>query len=175
MPGHAADPRTPPKLIDGVHATYDDTHMWLAPFTASTPCCVNLALPRPATLGAVRLWNYAKSPGRGVRAFSLELDGSLLFEGCLRAAPPRDDPDAPDDFVQTVIFTDNEVLIDAEAEHVYTSAELDDALVVIDNGQRLVLDGQPAGSALERPTTSAGHDLQPRARRAAYGSRRVGM
>lgn len=32
LPQMQRDPRTVDKLIDGVNATYDDRHMWLAPF-----------------------------------------------------------------------------------------------------------------------------------------------
>ena len=42
---------------------------------AGTPTRVEVNLPRPVTLGAVRLWNYAKTSSRGVRSFSIEFDG----------------------------------------------------------------------------------------------------
>lgn len=33
LPGNQGDARTPDKLVDGVNNTYDDRHMWLAPFS----------------------------------------------------------------------------------------------------------------------------------------------
>lgn len=33
LPGYGNDPRTVEKLIDGTFFTWDDFHVWLAPFT----------------------------------------------------------------------------------------------------------------------------------------------
>ena len=41
---------------------------------------------QPVRLGAVRLWNYAKTPERGVRLFSLFLDDALIFAEYCAAA-----------------------------------------------------------------------------------------
>lgn len=64
LPGLEDDPRTPDKLIDGVFATSDDVHMWLAPFTRQQEHVVSFALApetSPAVaLGMLRIWNYNK-------------------------------------------------------------------------------------------------------------------
>ena len=61
-----------------------------------------------------RLWKseacgpWRPQAARGVRAFSIELDDALIFQGTLRPAPPRSaGATAPDgDFVQTVMRSD---------------------------------------------------------------------
>ena len=54
------------------------------------------------------MWNYSKTPTRGARSFSIEFDDSLIFDGTMRQAPPPPDAGACEDFVQTVLFTDNQ-------------------------------------------------------------------
>lgn len=41
--------------------TCDDAHVWLAPFTPGALHTVTIQLDAPATLGALRVWNYNKS------------------------------------------------------------------------------------------------------------------
>ena len=95
-----------------------------------------ITFDRTITLGALRLWNYAKTPARGAKSFSILLDDRLIFEGVMRGAPPRASQGANGasgrgaclesdgvNFVQTVIFTDNQQLIDAEHEHVYNKVQ----------------------------------------------------
>lgn len=59
----------------------------------------------------------------------------------MRLAPARvSGTSAPSsDFVQTVLFTDNDQLIAAEKDHVYNKSDLEEGLVVFDNGQRLTV------------------------------------
>ena len=83
----SCDPRTPDKLVDGVHLTCSDLHQWLAPFAAGEAHTVTIDLGRPTTLGMVRVWNYNKSrihAQRGVRAATFLLDGVCIFQvrGC---------------------------------------------------------------------------------------------
>ena len=39
------------------------------------------------TVSMVRLWNYSKTPARGVNEFEIELDGFRVFRGYARKAP----------------------------------------------------------------------------------------
>ena len=84
LPGVVGDTRTVDKLVDGVNETLDDRHMWLAPYAAGHVNTITILLHRPITLAGVRLWNYNKTPTRGVNAFQLLLDQLVVFEGSLR-------------------------------------------------------------------------------------------
>jgi hypothetical protein len=54
------DARTLDKLYDGVNDTYDDKHMWLAPFTIGEPNTVFIIFDYPVTLSMVKvLWRAA--------------------------------------------------------------------------------------------------------------------
>lgn len=156
----SGDPRTADKLLDGVNATHDDRHMWLAPFTQGEQHAVTIRFDGPTRLGAIRLWNYAKTAARGVQQLALYLDGALLYQGWARPAPPRQAGGAGvqegsmESFVQTILLTDNAALIEAERENVYNKVDLEDDLVIIDNGQQL--NHRPVESGnMCRPTTSA--------------------
>mmetsp|Transcript_14686 Transcript_14686/g.22754 ORF Transcript_14686/g.22754 Transcript_14686/m.22754 type:complete len:328 (-) Transcript_14686:190-1173(-) len=95
--GMEQDERTIDKLFDGVNETEDDNHMWLAPFkftrsraaaqssqqTSSlrVPNYVEVMFDSPVCLGAVRVWNYQKTPSRGVHEFELVVDDKQVFRG----------------------------------------------------------------------------------------------
>jgi hypothetical protein len=156
----SGDPRTADKLLDGVNATHDDRHMWLAPFTQGEQHALTIRFDGPTRLGAIRLWNYAKTAARGVQQLALYLDGALLYQGWARPAPPRQGGGAGaeggsvESFVQTMLLTDNAALIEAERENVYNKVDLEDDLVIIDNGQQLSHRPVESGNMC-RPTTSA--------------------
>lgn len=80
-------PSVPANLIDGVNNTFDDTHMFLAPFTPGQPNYIYVAFEHPVTLGCLRVWNYSKTPERGVDDFELFVDDVLIYKGHLRKAP----------------------------------------------------------------------------------------
>ena len=67
LPGLQDDPRTPAKLFDGVLATCDSCHMWLAPFSPGERHLLAVVLDRPASLARLRVWNYNASRAHAQR------------------------------------------------------------------------------------------------------------
>ena len=72
LPGATGnDPRTPDKLLNGANSSWEGADSWLAPWTPGLTARVWVHLPAPVVLGAVRLWNYSRSPDRGAAEVSL--------------------------------------------------------------------------------------------------------
>ena len=72
---------------------------------------------------------------------------------------------APSDFVQTVLFTDNEEVIRVEAAHVYTQEDLEDGLQIFDNGEKIAGSSGARADEVLRPSTSVVGAAPPTARR----------
>jgi len=152
--------------------------MFLAPFTPGRVNVVRIDLgPRPQSFAVLRLWNYAKTTTRGVRNFEVMLDGMVLYQGTARPAPPRvgNALAASSDFVQSVLFTDNEAIIREEAHHVYTQEDLEDQLQVFDNGQKLAGGSSTRTEEIVRPTTSVVGAAPPTARRGERAVAGIGI
>jgi hypothetical protein len=97
-------------LLDGVHPTKDDLHMWLAPFTPSQPHTITISLSSPTSLAVVRVWNYNKSrihSYRGVRDMEMWLDQQLIFRGEIRRASGGI-LDRASNCGETILFTTDE-------------------------------------------------------------------
>ncbi|KDO25864.1 hypothetical protein SPRG_08807 [Saprolegnia parasitica CBS 223.65] len=164
-----ADVRTLDKLYDGINNTYDDCHMWLTPFNYSSESVkIFIFFDEPIVLSKLMLWNYSKTPSRGVREFEVMMDDVLIYHGVLRKAQECTDPDLRrranngatsrrmahvPDMATSVLFTNDADVLEAESDagHVYVPEE-ECETTFIDNSHVL-----PAGEQLPtRPPTSAG-------------------
>lgn len=99
LAGMEADTRVPHNLCLQPHATFDENRMWLAPFkntkTVGTgkekpdsrmPNLLMFTFEHPVGISGVRMFNYAKTPSRGVKEFEIVLDQKPVYRGYCRQA-----------------------------------------------------------------------------------------
>jgi hypothetical protein len=141
------DSRTLDKLFDGVNLTTDDRHMWLVPLLPSSHNpnqsrnTVYIYFDAPVALSAMKIWNYSKTPSRGVQTMQVQMDDRIIFDGVVRQAPsapiiaaaqakmPRGSP-AVDALAHTVMFCAHPLLVERETPYIYREAGQQDVLLV---------------------------------------------
>lgn len=82
LPEYGSDPRVVGNLIDGVNRTCDDTHMWLAPFTAGRSHLVLLEFDRDYSIALLRIWVRATRASTFAR-YSFQYLNSFLLESSI--------------------------------------------------------------------------------------------
>ncbi|XP_043231543.1 katanin-interacting protein-like [Amphibalanus amphitrite] len=109
------DVRTPDKLVDGVNSTLDGRHMWLAPILPDMINRIYIIFDEIQTVSMIKIWNYAKTPARGVKEFGLLVDDLLVYNGQLGqiAGGPARLVGQPVPY-HTVLFTSDRELIQRE-------------------------------------------------------------
>ncbi|CAH8868711.1 unnamed protein product [Trichobilharzia szidati] len=83
------DVRTVDKLVDNVivsSANEMARHCWLAPILPRLINKIFIVFNKPICVAGIRLWNYTRTPERGVKEFSVLVDGQILFRSYLPKA-----------------------------------------------------------------------------------------
>lgn len=81
LPNVNGDPRTSEKLIDGHNDTDNPSHMWLTPILPNRCARVFIIFDIPTYVSRINVYNYRKTPERGVRLITISVDDLIVFSG----------------------------------------------------------------------------------------------
>uniref|UniRef100_A0A0N5AIG6 DUF4457 domain-containing protein n=1 Tax=Syphacia muris TaxID=451379 RepID=A0A0N5AIG6_9BILA len=89
LPGVNGDPRTCENLINGINETTCASHMWLTPILPNRCVRVFIVFDYPMAIIKIILYNYTKTPERGVRHVSVSVDDLIVFSGEVPASTTK--------------------------------------------------------------------------------------
>eukprot|EP00026_Physarum_polycephalum_P005018 Phypoly_transcript_05044.p1 GENE.Phypoly_transcript_05044~~Phypoly_transcript_05044.p1 ORF type:complete len:493 (+),score=68.86 Phypoly_transcript_05044:451-1929(+) len=153
LPDMRNDARVMPNLFNGINDTFDDKHMWLTPYTGANVLYV--VINDATAISMIKMWNYAKTPLRGVEEFELYVDDLLVYKGVLKMAPnPSSGP--PPKFGQTILFSYEEKLVAKEKDAVYSNQSEQHVQFINDNQVVIPVKKLQNAPPQARPSTSVG-------------------
>ncbi|KAL2635160.1 hypothetical protein R1flu_006639 [Riccia fluitans] len=166
LPG-LSDTRTIDKLLDGENNTWDDQHMWLTLYDPGKINHIYFVFEQPCMLSVLRIWNYSKTPTRGVYEFELHFDDLLVYKGYLRQAPllTSRSSNCSVDFSQSIVFTDDENLLQIHKKHTYFRGDIEHTDVVLINDKHVESCAKPCTyntiESRQRPATGLSGPRRP--------------
>ena len=148
--GH--DPRCLENLVTKDFNTFDDGCMWLAPFAHGNPNTIFILMDEPVTISCIKIWNYSKTPLRGVKDFEIFIDDHMVFTGSLIVSPHISDITNYTNYVcedtlnwgtmdsldlsQSILFTNNQTLINRDKSRI---PMIQETISFLDDGKSMGL------------------------------------
>ncbi|TMW65353.1 hypothetical protein Poli38472_007995 [Pythium oligandrum] len=144
------DVRIPENLLNGKNKnTWDASDAWLTPLASSLGRSdgnqLYLLFDSPIVVSMIKLWNYSKTPERGVKDLDIYVDDLLIYSGTLRKAPHGNGAQTinrlgaktivVEEFSQPLLFTSSQAMVDAEKRRVFYCGTEEQDVLCINEGQ----------------------------------------